>query len=69
MFGQIMQVARFGMMFPVYSLIYMFAPSSFLGKFMKKPFVKFICHSASYAFFLCEFGFISFIYLPLKICH
>ena len=49
-----MQVARFGMMFPVYSMIYMFAPSSTLGKFMKKPFVKFICHSASYAFFLCE---------------
>lgn len=54
MVGQIMQVARFGMMFPVYSMIYMIAPSSVLGKFMKKPFVKFICHSASYAFFLRE---------------
>lgn len=54
MVGQIMQVARFGMMFPVYSMIYMIAPSSVLGKFMKKPFVKFICHSSSYAFFLSE---------------
>lgn len=55
MVGQMMQVARFGVMFPVYSMIYMMAPSSPLGKFMKKPFVKFICHSASYGFFLCKY--------------
>lgn len=50
--GQIMQVAKLGTMFPVYSMIYMIAPNSEMGLFMKKPFVKFIVHSASYAFFL-----------------
>jgi hypothetical protein len=32
----------------------MLAPGSELGQFMKKPFVKFITHSASYAFFLSK---------------
>nr|CAD7400656.1 unnamed protein product [Timema cristinae] len=50
--GQLVGVARLGMMFPVYSTIYMLAPTSKMGLFMKKPFVKFICHSSSYAFFL-----------------
>ncbi|XP_058063858.1 transient receptor potential protein isoform X2 [Anopheles bellator] len=54
--GQIMQVAKLGTMFPVYSMIYMIAPNSTMGLFMKKPFVKFIVHSASYAFFLMLLG-------------
>uniref|UniRef100_A0A182KCS2 Transient receptor ion channel domain-containing protein n=1 Tax=Anopheles christyi TaxID=43041 RepID=A0A182KCS2_9DIPT len=54
--GQIMQVAKLGTMFPVYSMIYMIAPNSHMGLFMKKPFVKFIVHSASYAFFLMLLG-------------
>ncbi|XP_050082048.1 transient receptor potential protein isoform X1 [Anopheles aquasalis] len=54
--GQIMQVAKLGTMFPVYSMIYMIAPNSEMGCFMKKPFVKFIVHSASYAFFLMLLG-------------
>uniref|UniRef100_A0AAG5DVM5 Transient receptor ion channel domain-containing protein n=1 Tax=Anopheles atroparvus TaxID=41427 RepID=A0AAG5DVM5_ANOAO len=54
--GQIMQVAKLGTMFPVYSMIYMIAPNSEMGLFMKKPFVKFIVHSASYAFFLMLLG-------------
>lgn len=54
MLGQITQVAKFGSMFPVYSMIYMMAPHSKMGQFMKKPFVKFICHSSSYAFFLSK---------------
>lgn len=33
----------------------MLAPNSEIGKFMKKPFVKFITHSASYAFFLSKY--------------
>lgn len=53
--GQITQVAKLGAMFPVYSMIYMIAPNSLMGQFMKKPFVKFIVHSASYAFFLSKF--------------
>ncbi|KAJ9594804.1 hypothetical protein L9F63_013896, partial [Diploptera punctata] len=50
--GQLKEVAKLGTMFPVYSTIYMLAPTSKMGMFMKKPFVKFICHSSSYAFFL-----------------
>nr|XP_023013242.1 transient receptor potential protein-like [Leptinotarsa decemlineata] len=56
MIGQVFQVAKIGMMFPVYSSIYMLAPTSKMGQFMKKPFVKFICHSTSYAFFLMLLG-------------
>lgn len=52
MMGQLIQVAQLGCMFPVYSTIYMIAPTSEKGMFMKKPFVKFICHSTSYATFL-----------------
>lgn len=55
MVGQLTQVAKLGCMFPVYSTIYMIAPNSDMGKFMKKPFVKFICHSTSYATFLREY--------------
>ncbi|XP_026318010.1 transient receptor potential protein-like [Hyposmocoma kahamanoa] len=51
--GQCAQVARMGIMFPVYCTIYMLAPNSEYGRFMKKPFVKFICHSCSYMLFLC----------------
>lgn len=51
---QLLEVAKLGAMFPVYSAIYMLAPTSKMAIFMKKPFVKFICHSSSYAFFLSE---------------
>lgn len=50
--GQCIQVAKLGVMFPVYCTIYMLAPNSVYGRFMKKPFVKFICHSSSYMLFL-----------------
>ncbi|XP_063706118.1 transient receptor potential protein [Culicoides brevitarsis] len=56
MVGQLSQVGKLAAMFPVYSMIYMLMPYSESGKFMKKPFVKFICHSASYAFFLTLLG-------------
>ncbi|XP_016123170.1 short transient receptor potential channel 5-like [Sinocyclocheilus grahami] len=41
-----------GLLFPVFSLIYLLAPKSTLGTFIKKPFIKFICHTASYMTFL-----------------
>ncbi|XP_052744568.1 transient receptor potential protein [Bicyclus anynana] len=50
--GQCVQVAKLGAMFPIYCTIYMLAPESELGQYMKKPFVKFICHSTSYMMFL-----------------
>ncbi|XP_012217873.1 transient receptor potential protein isoform X2 [Linepithema humile] len=59
MVAQLLEVAKLGAMFPVYSTIYMMAPTSQMGLFMKKPFVKFICHSASYAFFLMLLGMAS----------
>ncbi|XP_029663485.1 transient receptor potential protein isoform X2 [Formica exsecta] len=59
MIAQLLEVGKLGAMFPVYSTIYMIAPTSQMGLFMKKPFVKFICHSASYAFFLMLLGMAS----------
>lgn len=41
-----------GLLFPVFSLVYLLAPKSSLGLFIKKPFIKFICHTASYLTFL-----------------
>ncbi|KAF7229691.1 short transient receptor potential channel 5 isoform X2 [Nothobranchius furzeri] len=41
-----------GLLFPAFSLIYLLAPKSALGRFIKKPFIKFICHTASYLTFL-----------------
>lgn len=51
-FAQCLQVIFIGLMFPVYSVAYLVAPDSKLGRFIKKPFIKFICHSASYITFL-----------------
>ncbi|OCT65888.1 hypothetical protein XELAEV_18042138mg [Xenopus laevis] len=41
-----------GLLFPVLSVAYLIAPNSRLGLFIKKPFIKFICHTASYLTFL-----------------
>jgi transient receptor potential cation channel subfamily C len=54
--SQVLEVAKLSAMFPIYSTIYMLAPLSKMGMFMKKPFVKFICHSSSYAFFLSKYN-------------
>ena len=54
MVGQLIEVGKLGAQFPVYSTIYMLSPNSPKALFMKKPFVKFICHSTSYGFFLSE---------------
>ncbi|XP_074057883.1 short transient receptor potential channel 5-like isoform X2 [Macrotis lagotis] len=41
-----------GLLFPMLSIAYLVAPRSNLGLFIKKPFIKFICHTASYLTFL-----------------
>ncbi|XP_053564391.1 short transient receptor potential channel 4 [Bombina bombina] len=41
-----------GLLFPVFSILYLVAPKSTLGLFIRKPFIKFICHTASYLTFL-----------------
>ncbi|XP_023318288.1 transient receptor potential protein [Trichogramma pretiosum] len=56
MVKQLVEVGKLGAQFPVYSTIYMLSPNSPKALFMKKPFVKFICHSSSYALFLMLLG-------------
>jgi hypothetical protein len=51
---QVLQIILIGTLFPVLSLAYTIAPYSSLGKFIRKPFIKFICHSASYITFLSK---------------
>ena len=51
---QAAEMVRIGAMFPLYSLAYIVAPHSNAGRTLRKPFIKFLCHSASYFMFLCE---------------
>lgn len=41
-----------GLLFPVLSILYLVSPKSCYGLFIRKPFIKFICHTASYLTFL-----------------
>ncbi|XP_026102444.1 short transient receptor potential channel 4-like [Carassius auratus] len=41
-----------GFLSPFFSLLYLIAPKSQYGLFIRKPFIKFICHTASYLTFL-----------------
>ncbi|XP_055081791.1 short transient receptor potential channel 4-like [Periophthalmus magnuspinnatus] len=41
-----------GILFPLLSLLYLVSPKSRYGLFIRKPFIKFICHTASYLTFL-----------------
>ncbi|XP_062242538.1 short transient receptor potential channel 4-like isoform X2 [Platichthys flesus] len=41
-----------GLLFPLLSLFYLISPKSFYGLFIRRPFIKFICHTASYLTFL-----------------
>lgn len=52
---QALEVVRIGLLFPLFSICYIIAPHSSWGQTMRKPFIKFICHSASYFTFLCKF--------------
>ncbi|XP_017840256.2 transient receptor potential-gamma protein [Drosophila busckii] len=49
---QALDIIRIGILFPIFSLAYILAPYSSIGQTMRKPFIKFICHSASYFTFL-----------------
>ncbi|XP_052756792.1 transient receptor potential-gamma protein-like isoform X1 [Galleria mellonella] len=49
---QAAEMVRIGAMFPLYSLAYIAAPHSAAGRTLRKPFIKFLCHSASYFMFL-----------------
>ncbi|EFN85066.1 Transient receptor potential-gamma protein [Harpegnathos saltator] len=52
MFLQALEIVRIGILFPFFSVAYIIAPHSVVGQTMRKPFIKFICHSASYFTFL-----------------
>ncbi|KAK4012303.1 hypothetical protein OUZ56_021403 [Daphnia magna] len=49
---QSLEVIRIGVLFPLFSILYILFPHSRAGKTLRKPFIKFICHSASYFTFL-----------------
>ncbi|XP_071056716.1 transient receptor potential-gamma protein isoform X2 [Onthophagus taurus] len=49
---QALEIVRIGILFPFFSIGYIIAPHSIIGQTMRKPFIKFICHSASYFTFL-----------------
>lgn len=49
---QVLEIVRIAVSFPVLSLMYIIAPRNRCGQMLKKPFIKFICHSASYITFL-----------------
>ena len=44
-----------GILSPIWAMLYILAPKSTFGNLMRKPFIKFIVHSASYCAFLCEY--------------
>ncbi|XP_051535530.1 short transient receptor potential channel 4-like [Myxocyprinus asiaticus] len=50
--GKFITCVFIGLMFPLLSLCYLVAPKSRYGLFIRKPFIKFICHTASYLTFL-----------------
>ncbi|XP_064099738.1 transient receptor potential protein-like [Macrobrachium nipponense] len=49
---QLLEIVQIGALFPLYCCAFLLAPESRLGSCLKKPFIKFIVHSASYCFFL-----------------
>ena len=49
-----LEICRIGILFPIYSLCYVVCPWANFSQSMRKPFIKFICNSASYFFFLCK---------------
>ncbi|XP_022246931.1 transient receptor potential-gamma protein-like, partial [Limulus polyphemus] len=49
---QSLEIIRIGILFPLYSIAYILAPHSSFGRTIRRPFIKFICHSISYVTFL-----------------
>ncbi|XP_037951197.1 transient-receptor-potential-like protein [Teleopsis dalmanni] len=45
-------IIQITLLFPMYCMIYMFAPNCKTGIFIRKPFIKFLIHASSYLFFL-----------------
>ncbi|CAJ1063863.1 short transient receptor potential channel 4a [Xyrichtys novacula] len=50
--GKFITCVFIGLLYPLFALCYLIAPKSRYGLFIRKPFIKFICHTASYLTFL-----------------
>ncbi|XP_044058953.1 short transient receptor potential channel 4b isoform X2 [Siniperca chuatsi] len=50
--GKLLTCIFIGLLFPLLSIFYLISPKSRYGLFIRKPFIKFICHTASYLTFL-----------------
>ncbi|XP_077360211.1 short transient receptor potential channel 4-like [Festucalex cinctus] len=50
--GKFLTCVFIGLLYPAFALCYLTAPKSRYGLFIRKPFIKFICHTASYLTFL-----------------
>ncbi|CAJ1065098.1 short transient receptor potential channel 4b isoform X1 [Xyrichtys novacula] len=50
--GKLITCIFIGLLFPLLSIFYLISPKSRYGLFIRKPFIKFICHTASYMTFL-----------------
>ncbi|RVE65028.1 hypothetical protein OJAV_G00132180 [Oryzias javanicus] len=50
--GKLITCFFIGLLFPLLSIFYLICPKSRYGLLIRKPFVKFICHTASYLTFL-----------------
>ena len=49
-----LEVVRIGLLFPFFSMAYIICPWIGFSQKLRKPFIKFICTSASYFTFLCK---------------
>ena len=49
---QALEIVKIGLLFPLFAIVYIIAPHTSFGQTMRKPFIKFICHSTSYFTFL-----------------
>lgn len=49
---KILIITKVAVLFPMYCMLYMIAPNCETGKFLRKPFMKFLIHASSYLFFL-----------------
>ncbi|KAM9332019.1 short transient receptor potential channel 4-like isoform 2-T2 [Pholidichthys leucotaenia] len=50
--GKFFTCVFIGLLYPLFAVCYLIAPKSRYGLFIRKPFIKFICHTASYLTFL-----------------
>ncbi|KAM7412783.1 hypothetical protein PAMA_020252 [Pampus argenteus] len=50
--GKLITCIFIGLLFPLLCIFYLISPKSRYGLFIRKPFIKFICHTASYLTFL-----------------